>query len=108
MKVKIDGQNCTVTREDSDKKVYRHTGWADPESTFLHDVKKELNNQGYDFIKKRMAKDGHLVDDRQQYLRIRKPKKGGIYCIYNGYYAVFDAGFEYNKEGVYVLQVEYI
>jgi hypothetical protein len=108
MKVKIDGKNCTVTREDSDKKIYRRTDWADPESTFLHDVKKELNNQGYDFIKKRMYKDGHLVDDRQQYLKDRNPMGKGIYCIHNGYYAVFDAGLEYNKEGVYVLRVEYI
>lgn len=57
--------SCTVEREEGDDKYYS-------DSVLLHHVKKELIRQGYDVIKKRMWKDGHLVSDTEQYIRERK------------------------------------
>lgn len=85
---------CNVTREVTDKK-FKRSGYASAESTFLYHVKQELIKQGYDVIKTRMWKDGHLVDDTQQYIRDKK----GAFAIYNGSYAIYDAGEEFNTEG---------
>lgn len=96
MKVTLDFgyKTCTVLKEEGDPR-FHNTDWASAESTFLYHVKKELEKQGYDVIKKRMWKDGHLVDDTQQYIRTRKD---GFY-IYNDYHAICDAGEEFNETG---------
>jgi hypothetical protein len=111
MKVAIDGNRCIVTREPGDPKFRNGGGW-DPnrpgdvgESKLLHHVKKALIAQGYDVIKKRMAKDGHLVDDHQQYIRTRKPTKDpkkNIY-VYNNYWAIQGAEKDFNENGETVL-----
>lgn len=73
MQFKLDGSTLVVTREQGDKKYYG-VHHAMGESALLHDIKTELNKRGFDLIKKRMWKDGHLVDDLQQYLRTRSVK----------------------------------
>jgi len=104
MKIKLDFENhvCIVTREDGDPK-FRRSGWALPESTFLYHVQQELKKQGYDVIKKRMWKDGHMVDDTQQYVRTRRwgsdPLGNTEFAIYNTCYAVYDAGEEFDIYG---------
>ncbi len=110
MNVKLDLQTgtCVVTREAGDP-LFKPAGWLGhgnytngPESTFLYHVKRELQKQGYDVIKKRMGKDGHLVDDRQQYLRTRKwTHDGGIseFCIWNSSWQIWDAGERFNQDG---------
>lgn len=105
MKVEIIGNVCHVYRESTDLKIYGVVNAAG-ESRLLHLVKQELNKQGYDLIKKRMWRDGHLVDDLQQYLRTRKKGAGkaDIY-IYNQYWAVDGAEVAYN-EGHAELTVE--
>ena len=65
MKVTLTETQCIVERTTDDPNFYA-------ESHFLYHVKLQLIEQGYDLIKKRMWKDGHLVDDRQQYIRSRK------------------------------------
>jgi len=69
----------------------------------------ELKKQGYDVIKKRITDaPGNLVDDRQQWVRTRKwdnrddPTQ---FAIFNGRFATFDAGEEYNVLGEYDLNV---
>ena len=107
MKVTLNIENgtCTVTKEKGDPR-FKSTQWAQAESTFLHHVQKELIKQGYDLIKKRMWKDGHMVDDSQQYLRSKKGlDKPGTFCILNGNYSIEDAGIEFNKEGIVTLMV---
>ena len=100
MKVEIKGNACIVTREPGDP---RFTGVVNAagESRLLYHVKNELNKQGYDLIKKRMWRDGHLVDDLQQYLRTRKrtgdPHKD-IY-IYNTSWACCGAEEAFNERG---------
>jgi hypothetical protein len=80
---------CTVTREPGDP-VFSGNVNAAGESRLLYHMKKQLNKEGWDFIKKRMHKDGHMVDDMQQYLRQRKPNKETKeeWCIYNNYFGI--------------------
>lgn len=89
----------TVTKEKGDP-VFKSTDWALAESTFLYHVKKQMQSAGYDIIKKRMWKDGHMVDDTQQYIRDR----AGDWCIYNNSYAYYDAGEQFNTHGVVFLR----
>lgn len=104
MKVTLDLQKhtCIVEKEPGDP-TFKDGGWAEqPESTFLYHVKKALIKQGYDVIKKRMWADGHLVSNTQQYLRSRRfmvSDEPTEFCIWNGNYALWDAGDRFNKEG---------
>jgi hypothetical protein len=91
----------TVTKEKGDP-IFHRSNWADAESTFLYHVKKQLQNAGYDVIKKRMWKDGHMVDDTQQYIRERNWE----WCIYNNSWATYDAGEIFNEDGVVYLRFE--
>ena len=99
-------RDIVVTREKGDKK-FRDGGYADGESTLLYHLKNHLNKMGYDLIKKRMYKDGHLVDDTQQYLRTRKatgdPEKDIM--IYSTFYAIRGANEDWNNNGVVTLQL---
>jgi len=102
----LKSHTCTVTKEKGDPR-FKRSEWASAESTFLHHVKKELIKQGHDVIKKRMAKDGHMMDDLQQYIRTRGPKSPAPHiCIYNGSYAIYDAGERFNEDGEMTLHVE--
>ena len=120
MKVEIKGFNlrdrcgyCTVTREPGDPK-FHNSGWGaqgnQGESKLLYYVKKILNARGYDLIKKRIQKDGHMMGDQyQQYLRARKSSKDpskNIY-IYNHRYAIEGAEEEFNKNGSVTLMVAF-
>lgn len=103
MLININRVNHIVTVEKQEGDPYfKHTDWALAESTFLYHVKKQLQNAGYDCIKKRMWKDGHLVDEQQQYIRDRK----GEWCIYNHLWAMLDAGIEFNERGTVYLRYE--
>ena len=99
VKLNLDRGTCKVIREDTDRK-YRAGGWANAESTFLYHVKKELIKQGFDVVKIRMNRDGHLVDDLQQYIRSRSGlSRPGEFAIYNDQYSIFDAGLRLNEQG---------
>jgi hypothetical protein len=97
MRIEFHGTYIEVFREKGDKAFYGVQNAAG-ESNLLYAIKKKLNSQGYDLIKKRMWKDGHLVDDMQQYLRTRKatgdPAKD-IYIV-NGQWAIQGAEINYN------------
>ncbi|KKL14139.1 hypothetical protein LCGC14_2518760 [marine sediment metagenome] len=104
MRITIQTNSITVEREKTDKKYYNNFGqnsWGDGESQFLHNVKKALNALGYDLIKKRMHKDGHLVDDKQQYLRDRKRR----FCLYNDHWAINGLNEDFNN-GKAILRIE--
>jgi hypothetical protein len=106
MKTEFKGGVLIVTREDTDKK-YSGTHLGKGESNLLYDLKKLLNSQGYDLIKKRMWKDGHMVDDIQQYLRTRKKGAGKADIqIYNPNWNIKGAN-DYFNEGEVVLSVDY-
>ena len=108
MKLTFKDNFLVIKREKSDPKFYG-IAYAKGESRFLYHVKQKLNELGFDVIKKRMCKDGHLVDDLQQYLRGRKWRKDNkTICIYNDNFAVRSAETEFNRNGVVNLRVEYI
>jgi len=96
MKVQLENNRCKITKEAGDKR-YTH-GYAPPESGLLYDIRKALQAQGYDVLKKRMWRDGHLVDKSQQYIRTRKYYSNpNGFCVYNSMYAIWDAGEKFNS-----------
>ena len=96
-----------VEREPGDPKFYGVRNAAG-ESRLLYHIKQRLNNLGYDIIKKRMWKDGHLVDDLQQYLRTRKPtgNPSQDIVIWNPCWAIHGAEHWYNIGSV-TLKIEF-
>ena len=72
MRIEFHESYILVFREKGDRAFYGIKNAAG-ESNLLYAIKKVLNSQGYNLIKKRMWKDGHLVDNMQQYLRTQKP-----------------------------------
>ena len=104
MEVKLEDRACVIVRGANDPKYYG-TRHAKGESSLLHALKNELNKRGFDFIKKRMWKDGHLVNDMQQYLRERKPVNGCQLGIYNDAWAIEGANDAYNDRGCVTLSV---
>ena len=111
MKITIDENSCIVQREKGDRAYYGRpdTPYGGGESNLLHNVKVNLIEQGYDLIKKRMCKDGHLVDSLQQYLRARNPKKlkpGEIFCIYDTSWAVRNSAEDYNHHEPVTFRIE--
>lgn len=108
MKVEIRNNDCVVTREKGDP-ICSGIVNAAGESRLLYHIKNILNKQGYDLIKKRMWKDGHLMDDMQQYLRTRKPSgdpKKDIY-IWNTYWLIRGAEEDFNTNGETTFGVMY-
>lgn len=107
MKVEMKEHRCIVTKEPGDPRFSGVVNAAG-ESRLLHHIKNILNKRGYDLIKKRMWKDGHLVDDMMQYLRARKPSgdtSKDIY-IYNSNWNVEGAEAALNRDGKVALTVE--
>lgn len=109
MRVILREHTCEVIREEGDPKIHGGPVNAAGESRLLYKVKQFLNSPeggGFDFIKKRMWRDGHLVDEMQQYLRGRKPVKGRVLCVYNGGWMIEGADERYNRTGRVLLRVE--
>lgn len=96
MRALFDGGTVTLTREPGDPRMRT-------ESTLLHHLKIKLNTYpsdvGIDWIKKRMWRDGHMVDEHQQYIRERRERDGHQWAIYHDSYALRDAGQEFDRDG---------
>ncbi len=120
MQVSRDGMRLTITKERRDP-VFKDGSWGSGESRLLYHIKKKIiageveNWDGLptDIIKKRMWKDGHLVDDAQLYLRSRKYVKTGddrdkLYLvIHNTHWAIRGIDTDFNEDGVCHLQVSF-
>lgn len=121
MKVVKNGQLITLIKEKGDP-YFRNGEWGSGESRLLYHLQKKLNkgeieNFPYtkmEWIKKRMWKDGHLVDDNQLYVRTKKPyktdKDGNKFylAIWNTRWAIRGAEEDFNKYGEISLQLEEI
>jgi hypothetical protein len=106
MKLEMREHSLVVTKEPGDPRCSGIVN-GKGESRLLYLIKKQLNAQGFDLIKKHCAKDGHLMDDLQQYLRTRKPSgnpEKDIY-IYNSMWTIEGAEVELNKTGSVILTV---
>ena len=96
MKIELNTASLTITKEAGDKRYTR--GYASAESGLLYDIRKALQAQGHDVIKKRMWRDGHLVDTSQQYIRTRRYYSNpNGFAVYNSRYAIYDAGEKFNS-----------
>ncbi len=100
MELKFNGTVLEITREASDPKYYGTINAAS-ESKLLYAIKKKLNGMGFDLIKKRMWKDGHLVSDMQQYLRAKKATgcKDKDIALYNMSWAIDGLNDRFNAGG---------
>lgn len=96
----------TVEREAGDPRFYGVRNAAG-ESAFLYWLKSILNkNYGFDLIKKRMWKDGHLVSEMQQYLRTRNPKsRFPKVAFWNDHWQIRGLEEDFNR-GKAVLRIE--
>ena len=96
MKVDLDWERgkVEIIREAGDQTFYGVRD-ARGESRLLFATKTILNQQGYELIKKRMWKDGHLVDELQQYLRTKKGVTPA-FAIWNDRWAIEGAEVDYN------------
>ena len=100
MQIQLIDNKCIVTREPGDPMVYGKA-YGKGESLLLHHIKLKLNAMGFDFIKKRMCKDGHLVDDLQQYIRTRKAP---FLMLFNQHWAIAGLEEDYNDFGQVTLK----
>jgi hypothetical protein len=116
MKLAVDYNQLIVKREKGEKGFYAsRSAWGDAESAFLYNLKKTLNDsdcpicfdnhkdQRVIWIKKRMWKDGHMVDELAQYLRSKNPvaecKDGAkVYlCMYSDHWAIRGLDKDFNE-----------
>jgi hypothetical protein len=95
-------KRCTICMNDSGSPVHiRVMGYSndqDPDYEYTH------------FIKKRMYKDGHMVDGMQQYLRTKDPiMYRGVWCfvgLYNDHWAINGLEKDWN-EGKAIVRVAF-
>src|SRR4051812_3548154 len=116
MIVSIVGNSCYVYREPR-APVYRPNrsrsswsppGWYGAESRLLHNVQKILNGRGYDLLKKRMWRDGHMFGcEHSQYLPSRNLKAIPSLYVYHPHYALEIVAESYNVLGRVRLDVVY-
>ena len=103
MKIMMTTRTFKVFKEKKDPKFYgkysHYQGWGSGESKLLYHIKKELNKIGFDVIKKRMCKDGHMVSEEQQYIRTRKMSGQRSFYIYDSHYSIRNLADDWNKNG---------
>lgn len=116
MIVSIVGSTCYVYREPGDplfrpnrsRNSWSPPGWYAAESRLLYAVQKVLNGRGYDLLKKRIWRDGHMFgSDHSQYLRSRNLTAVPSLYLYHSNYALAVAAESYNVLGRVELDVVY-
>ncbi|HDY88033.1 MAG TPA: hypothetical protein ENH82_07980 [bacterium] len=96
MKIKFNRNKLSIIKEDTDKKYYS-------ESLLWHDIKKKLQETGYDVIKRLMWKDGHMTDERNYYIRDRKWN----YCIIDNDVYIRDMVNSFNDGLLSLYQIDW-
>lgn len=116
MIVSIVGTSCyvycqpgdPVFRPNRSRHSWSPPGWYGAESRLLYRVQKILNGRGYDLIKKRMWRDGHMFGaEHTQYLRSQDIKSVPSLYIYHADYALEVAAESFNVLGRARLDVVY-
>jgi len=101
----IVGDACYAHREPGDpvfrpnrsRNSWSPPGWYAAESRLLYNILKVLNGRGYDLLKKRMWRDGHMFgSDHTQYLRSRNLKAVPSMYIYHANQATEIAAESFN------------
>jgi hypothetical protein len=97
-----------VFRPNRSRNSWSPPGWCAAESRLLHNVQKILDRRGYDLLKKRMGRDGHMFgSEHTQYLRSRNLKAVPSLYVYHADSALEVAAENYNVLGRAVLDVVY-
>lgn len=105
MKAEFHVSSVTFHREAGDKR-YHGTGGARGEHNLFYAITKWLNQRGFAVIKKRAAKDGHMVDDIQPYIRCRDQRQAYPHVfIISGFFALRGANEDWNKDGKVTLML---
>jgi hypothetical protein len=102
MKLEFNDNTLTVIKEQGDPYPKASNWCPDAESVLLYHVKNILNKDyGFNLIKIRMWKDGHMVDNLQHYLRPAKRNKDNSknIFIYNPSWNICGAEEDFNKHG---------
>ena len=100
-----EGCECiTFYREQGDPR-FDGLRYAKGEHALFRFIGKWLNARGFDVIKKRAQKDGHLIGDQYQpYLRTLKPRAGVPHImVWSGFYALRGANQDWNQGQVTLL-----
>jgi hypothetical protein len=95
MLIEIRDHTVVLRREVTDKKYYNN------ESLFLYRAKQALVRLGYDCIKKRAWKDGHLVDDTLMCIRDRKRR----WMLYDSQHAIRNLAENFDSLGEVSLSI---
>ncbi len=95
-------------RPNRSRKSWSAPGWYGAESRLLYNVWEILNGRGFDLLKKRMWRDGHMFGTEQsQYLRSRRLKCAPSLYVYHADYALEVAAESYNVLGRVRLDIVY-
>lgn len=108
MKITYLNNSLFINRHNGPK--IRKPGWegTDPDSTFLHYVKTNLNKMGFSLVKVRISKDGHMFgNDNTLYLRSKRKGKGPDVMIYDSNYALRLAVDKYNAGEDVTLTIDF-
>lgn len=98
MECAVEGHTLTIKKTKGDR--FKRGGYGGTAETqlFTH-VRRMLQALGFEAIHKRMAKDGHMVDDHQTYVRFRVPGSKEWTAVTNGSWALYDAGERLMADG---------
>ena len=105
MRAQFTKSTATFIREEGDPKFYGVRNAAGESRLFYHIV-QFLNAHGFSVIKKRAWKDGHLLDEMQQYIRTRKRGVGPDLYLINPKWAIEGAEEDWNRKGCVTLAME--
>ena len=106
MRATIKNGTITFHREKFDPK-FHGIKLAKGEHSLFRLIAKWLNERGFDVIKKRASKDGHMIgDEYQPYIRTRKHTSNAPHImIWSGFYALRGANEDWNQ-GEVTLRLE--
>jgi hypothetical protein len=104
MKATFSEGCITFCRQPGDPK-FHGLRFAKGEHALLRFLARWLNARGFDVIKKRAWKDGHLIGDQfQPYLRCRTPRADVPHVmLWSGFYALRGANEDWNRGEVALL-----
>ena len=106
MQIVFSSGHVTLTREKGDPRFYgvQH---AKGEHGLFRYLARELNATGFDVIKKRAQKDGHMIgDEYQPYIRTRTARQDRTHImIYSGFYQLRGANEDWNKGEVSLILI---
>lgn len=95
MLIEINDYSVTVRREVGDKTYSKDDSWL------MYAIKRELRRLGYDCIKKKAWKDGHLVDDDLYQIRDRKRR----WMLYDSHHAARSLAKDFDDKGWVTLAI---